>query len=98
MIVRPSRWFVCLFQTISERENATQEGGKQNFSEGSQRNGFLSRIYGKDGYDQPDLWGGSPKGLYIRQPRASAASPWEKTSILRTLKGFNIEWFKRGKV
>ena len=39
----------------------------------------------------------SPKGLYIRQPRASAASPWEKASILRTLKGFNREGSKRGK-
>jgi hypothetical protein len=45
----------------------------------------INRIYG----------GKSPKGLYIRQPRASVASPWEKTSILRTLKGFNIEYPRR---
>jgi len=47
-----------------------------------------------------EIYGGgikSPKGLYIRQPRASAASPWERMPIFRTLKGFNREHSKRGR-
>jgi hypothetical protein len=48
---------------------------------------MINQIYGGGGE--------SPKGLYIRQPRASAASPWEKMSISRTLQGFNREWYRR---
>jgi hypothetical protein len=64
----------------------------------SRRTGCISRNCGKDGCNQPDLGSvrnpmgrKNPEGLIHTLARASAASPWEKTSIVRTLKGFNIE-------
>jgi hypothetical protein len=40
----------------------------------------------------------SPKGLYIRQPGAErSAAPGKDISRERTLKGFDIERFRRGK-